>query len=261
MKLIVTTAGRTNREFISLSQSIAETLDATYLPRKKVSITDIQSNYHDDVLVVGKNRIEIHPLNDTEPLFFHPNSSVFRIKRLMKSKSHDPFLHATQLASRMSFLDCTLGLGSDSIVASFLVGSTGNVVGIEGSRPLSYIVKTGLQTWDTGVDIINQAMRSIHVKHDDYLTFLTSCPTNSFDVVYFDPMFEETIQESDGIKGIKPFAMYTEVSLDAINEAKRVAKKRVVLKNFWKSHSFEKFGFRVYKRKTAKFHYGTIELG
>lgn len=257
--MIVTTAGRTNEEFIFRAQQIAMSLHADYLPRKKTAIADIQAKYQKDIIVVGKNRIEIYPLHGEEPLFFHPNSAMFRIKRLMKLE-HDPFQDATRLSYGMSFLDCTLGLGSDSIVASFLVGNSGKVVSIEGNQFLSYIVKTGLKTWDSGVDEINQAMRAITVKHDDYFHYLKSCPSKSFDVVYFDPMFEETIAESNGIKGIKPFAIYTELNTEAINEAKRVAKKRVVMKNYWKSDSFEKLGFHVYKRKTAKFHYGTIEL-
>lgn len=36
----------------------------------------------------------------------------------------------------MSFLDCSLGLGSDSIVASFIVGESGSVTGIEARQSL-----------------------------------------------------------------------------------------------------------------------------
>ena len=43
-------------------------------------------------------------------------------------------------------------------------------------------------------------------------------------------MFEETVIESDGIKGLKHFALYHDITDETIAEAKRVARKRVVLK-------------------------------
>jgi hypothetical protein len=89
---------------------------------------------------------------------------------------------------------------------------------------------------------------------------LACCEDNSFDVVYFDPMFQEQIDESNGINGIKAIALYTTLTPMAIQEAKRVAKQKVVLKDHWKSSRFEEHGFTVQKRKTSKFHYGTIDI-
>jgi predicted methyltransferase len=258
-KMIVTTAGRTNKEMIEKAKQIANELRIQYVTRHKSSVEAIQRQWHDDVLVVGKNRLEIRPMNGDEPLFFHPNSAMFRVKRILRGET-EPFLQATKLTKGMSFLDCTLGLASDSIVASLVVGEAGNVTGTEGNRYIAYLVKNGLQHWDSGLEKMNKAMRRIQVIHNDYRTFLASLPDRSFDVVYFDPMFEESILESDGIKGIKPFALYTELDEEVIAEAKRVARKRVVLKDHWKSARFERFGFSVYVRKTAKFHFATIEL-
>ncbi|MCG6572888.1 hypothetical protein GFB82_21335, partial [Acinetobacter baumannii] len=47
----------------------------------------------------------------------------------------------------------------------------------------------------------------------------------------------------------------------AVQEAFRVARKRVVLKDHWKSTRFkaDSYQFQVIKRKTAQFHYGYIE--
>jgi 16S rRNA G966 N2-methylase RsmD len=258
-EMIVTTAGRTNKEMIEKAKQIANELRIRYVTRRKLSVEAIQRHWHDDVLVVGKNRLEIRPLNGEESLFFHPNSAMFRVKRILQGES-EPFLQATKLTKGMSFLDCTLGLASDSIVASMVVGESGKVTGIEGNRYIAYLVKNGLQHWDSGLEQMNKAMQRIEVMHSDYRTFLSSLPDHSFDVVYFDPMFEESILESDGIKGIKSFALYTGLNEEVIAEAKRVARERVVLKDHWKSTRFGKFGFSVYVRKTAKFHFATIEL-
>jgi 16S rRNA G966 N2-methylase RsmD len=257
--MIVTTAGRTNDEMVELAKKTALELNVSFIDRKKRSISKLQEQTNEDVLVVGKNRIEIYPLHGEEPLFFHPNSAMFRMKRIMKGE-HDPFIQASGLSQGKSILDCTLGLGSDSIVASFAVGETGKVTSLEGNKYLYYLLKGGLKSWDTGNTKMNEAMTRIDVMHDTYESFLTSCPPDSFDIVYFDPMFEETIEESEGIRGLRNFAIYSTLSPEAIEAAKRVAKKKVVLKDHWKSKQFEKYGFTVYKRKTAKFHFGVIEV-
>lgn len=258
--LIVTTAGRTNDEMIELAKKVAAELEGTYIQRNKHSVAKLHEQTKEDVLVVGKNRIEIYPLHGEEPLFFHPNSAMFRMKRIMKGE-HDPFIQASGLTHGNTILDCTLGLGSDSIVASFVVGHKGKVTSLEGNKYLYYLLKGGLKSWDTGYPLMKEAMVRIEVQNDTYEKYLASCPPKSFDVVYFDPMFEETIEESEGIKGLRSFAIYSTLSTEAIEAAKQVAKQKIVLKDHWKSEQFERYGFTVLKRKTAKFHFGVIDVG
>lgn len=257
--MIITTAGRTNIEMIHIANQFAKQLEIPYIPRRKLSVEEIMEQEKDDVLVVGKNRLDIYPLNHPhEPIFFHPNSAMFRVKRVLRGED-DPLIQAAKLEAGMTFLDCTLGLGSDSIVASSVVGKSGRVVGIEGNRHIAFLLQQGLKTWESGNDGMNLAMSRIEVLNRNNLDFLKEQKDNSFDVVYFDPMFDEKIIESDGIKGLRTIALYTDVLEETIEEAKRVAKKRIVLKDHWKSTRFETFGFSVFRRKTAKFHFGVIE--
>lgn len=172
---------------------------------------------------------------------------------------HDPLIVAADLKPGDTFLDCTLGLGSDSITASYAVGSKGNVTAAEANPLVAYLVEKGLETWETGVDEFDDCMRRIQVKSGNHLDLLKGLDANSFDVVYFDPMFEEAITESDGIGRLRSLSEYSPITEDTIKEAKRVAANRVVLKDHWKSPSFDELGFRVFKRKSAKFHYGVIE--
>ncbi|MDZ5473150.1 class I SAM-dependent methyltransferase [Bacillus sp. 31A1R] len=256
--MIITTAGRTNDEMIQKAENIAIELNSSYKPRKKLSVQNFQTIYNDDFIVVGKERLELFPNHEIEPFFFHPNSAMFRIKRLQKNE-HDPFLEAAKLEKGMSLLDCTLGLASDSIVASFAVGNKGKVLGTEGNKFLAYIVKTGLSQWDSGVNEINEAMSRIEVLSQTSLKVLKDLKDESFDCVYFDPMFEESILESDGIRALTKFALYESLTKETIKEALRVAKYRVVLKDHFRSPRFEEHGFQAIKRKSAKFHFGTIE--
>jgi hypothetical protein len=256
--MFVTTAGRTNEYMIEKATETAAILGVEYLPRKKRSIQSLQNEMDSDCIVVGKERHELFSKGETQPFFFHPNSAMFRIKRLM-NKEHDPFADASCLTEGMSFLDCTLGLASDSIVASYLVGKTGKVVGVEGQPFLAYLIKIGLCKWDSGLSVMNEAMKRIHVVNENALHVLKSLPNESFDCVYFDPMFEESVLESDGIKALGQFALYDELHKETVREALRVTRQRVVLKDHYKSSRFEKFGFQVLRRKSAKFHFGWIE--
>ncbi|EOR23496.1 class I SAM-dependent methyltransferase [Niallia alba] len=252
--MLVTTAGRTNNEMQMLAKRIAAEFNCKFVVREKVSIDYLKLQYQSDILVIGKNRFEFYPFDIAQPFFFHPNSAVFRIKRLIKKES-DPFITATNLKKGNSFLDCTLGLASDSIVASFAVGSNGYVEGVEANNVIAFLVETGLKEWETNHSAIDEAMRRIVVKHSNALDVLIKKEDNSIDCVYFDPMFEETIS-SAGIHPLKKLAHYEELTEEIIHHAKRVAKERVVLKDHFRSRRFEQFQFEQQKRKTAKFHYG-----
>ncbi|HDR7717961.1 class I SAM-dependent methyltransferase [Bacillus albus] len=256
--MIVTTAGRTNKEMTDYAKQVAAKLNGSFVKRNDIPVHKLHEQYEQDVLVVGKNRLAIYPRGTEESFFFHPNSAMFRVKRLMRGE-HDPFVQAAQLESGMTVLDCTLGMASDSIVASYIVGKSGKVTGLEGNEYMAYIMENGLKTWSSSVSEIDEAMQRIDVKQTEHYAFLTQCEDNSYDVVYLDPMFEETVIESDGIKGLKHFALYHDITDETIAEAKRVARKRVVLKDHFRSSRFEKHNFHVYKRKSAKFHFGVID--
>lgn len=256
--MFVTTAGRTNQETIEKAIQIAHTLEVPYVPRNKKSISHLQQNWNSGCLVVGKERMELFEKGGVQPFFFHPNSAMFRLKRLLRGE-HDPFADMAQLSKGMTVLDCTLGLSSDAIVASFLVGEEGKVIGIEGQKFLAFIVKNGLKTWDSGLESMNQAMKRIEVMHSSALEYLRCQENASVDCVYFDPMFEESVLESDGIKALGQFAVYEDLTEKTIQEATRVAKSKIILKDYYKSKRFEMYGFQAAKRKTAKFHFGVID--
>jgi hypothetical protein len=256
--MFVTTSERTNEKMIDKAIAIANELHTRYVHRRKQTVKALQMAEDDDCIVVEKNRLTLYPNGESKPFFFHPNSAMFRIKRLLKG-GHDPFLDAVGIEKGMSLLDCTLGLAADSIIASFAVGETGQVVGTEANPYIYYIVKDGLKRWDSGLNVMNDAMRRIQAIHSHCYDFLRRQPDNRFDCVYFDPMFEKPVLESDGIQALSRLAIYDGLSEQLISEALRVARKRVVLKDHFRSTRFEKFGFRAIRRQSAKFHFGILE--
>ena len=103
-------------------------------------------------------------------------------------------------------------------------------------------------------------MRSITTHNIDCLEYLKKCEDNSFDFIYFDPMFSHNIKESMNLSGIDPLADYnfpTEVFLE---EARRVAKNKIIVKAHFRDNIFEKYNFKRIIRKNTKFHYGFINF-
>ena len=256
--MFITTAGRTNEIMIEQAKQIALQLNLPYINRKKKTVRQLQAIYNQDCLVVGKEKLELYKPNSDEPFFFHPSSANFRMKRLAKGET-DPLVEVCQLQKGKSFLDCTLGLGSDSIVASFAVGDGGKVTSVEQNQIVAFIVNKGLKLWDTNHEEMNSALRRIEVIASEATNYLSSLPDNSYDVVYLDPMFETHIEESASLDPLMNFAYFKKVDEVLVKECLRVAKERVVLKDHYESSLFEKYGFKQQIRKTSKFHYGILE--
>ncbi|MGM7701375.1 class I SAM-dependent methyltransferase [Pseudalkalibacillus sp. Hm43] len=257
--MIITTGGKAKIELKHRAKEVGNELGIPYVDRQDRSIDKMMDLVEDGIIVVRRERFLFYPKGSSSPVFFHPNSSLFRIKRLMRGED-DPLVRNARLREGMSILDCTLGWASDSIVASFVVGKNGKVVGIEGSSTIALLTTLGLKVYEDENPLIYEAMRRVEVKEGDHLDYLRQCQTDSFDVVYFDPMFEETIVTSDGIAPLKDFAVYEPISEEIIEEAKRVARERVVLKDHYKSNRFAQFGFDVEIRKTSAFHFGHIKV-
>lgn len=254
--VIITTVMKNFKEAEIMARELAISLNSQYVPRNKKSISSLLEK-EKAVLVVGTERMELYSTPGEKPFFFHPNSAMFRVKRLLGGEC-DPFVEAAGIREGNTILDCTLGLASDSIVAAYAAGEKGKVCGIEGNKEMALIVGEGLKKWEAGNEDISKAMKRVEVVHADHLEFLRTCADRSFDIVYFDPMFEEALS-SEGMVPLKQIAIHDDLSEDVIAEAKRVAKERVVLKDHWTSTRFEKWGFSQIKRRSASFHFGVLE--
>ncbi|OCA92814.1 class I SAM-dependent methyltransferase [Pseudobacillus wudalianchiensis] len=257
--MIVSTSARTNERLEEKARQAAVELGCPFVKRNKRSVASLQAEYGADCLIVAKSRLEFYASDANEPFFFHPNSASFRVKRLLRGEI-DPFIEAAGLQPGMTLLDCTLGLASDSIAASYIAGAAGRVVGIEGNPVLAYIIKHGLSEWESPLSDLNEAMKRIHVVSGSYQNILRSLPNQSFDVVYFDPMFTKPILASEGIAGLRKLAVHDELIEETIQEACRVAKQRIVLKDHYQSSRFSELGFKQHIRPTSLFHFGTMEV-
>ena len=255
MRTIITTNGRPNEHSFSNASLAVEALGYEFVDRAKRSIPRMQKEYDSAVLVASANRYELYRIGMDKPFFFHPNTAAFRLKRLMNGEA-DPFLEATQLNSGDSFLDCTLGLASDSIIASFITKEDGKVVGVEGDSDIAFITSEGLDSYASESEQLTNAMKRIQVISHDAVTFLQSQQDNSWDVVYIDPMFSTPIDESSNFTPLRQVGLQSSLTEEWMIEAERVCKRRVVVKDHFKSQVFEQFNLKRQIRLNTKFHFG-----
>ncbi|SDD43558.1 class I SAM-dependent methyltransferase [Sporomusa acidovorans] len=259
--LIVTTAQHATSSIIKQAEATADKLSVPFIPRKGLSLAAIKQEYQiSELLVITGNGPVIHTA--AGEYFFHLSMAELRIKNL-KSGNHDHMTTAMGLTAGMSVLDCTLGLATDAIVASFVIGEHGLITGLESSPLIAFITGYGLQNFVVASDpALISALRRIKVHNADYSEHLKACANNSFDVVYFDPMFRAPIQKSSNVKPIRSLANKQPITVEAIRQACRVARKRVVVKETTGSGEFVRLGIKtVVGGKYSSIHYGVIDCG
>jgi 16S rRNA G966 N2-methylase RsmD len=187
--------------------------------------------------------------------------SALRIKEI-KSGKDDTMINAMNLQPGQRLLDCTLGLGSDAIVASYVLGKEGVVVGLESSPIVAAIVRHGMQTYRKAAREVLDAMRRVVVQNDDHRRLLEVLPDNKYDVVYFDPMFRLPQMKSSGINAFRPLADHRPLTPEIISQAMRVAARRVVVKDSKRGSVLHKLGFKRFEGgKNAPVIYGIMTKG
>lgn len=240
MNIAITTTRNPGEDLINKAQSIAKELDIPYVERGNYSINKIiERNKIENFLFVEKDKIVLKGEYNT--FFWHPSTSAFKIKAI-KEGLNKPMEEALNLNSGDSVLDCTLGLATDAIVFSSIVGETGEVIGVEGNKYIACITKNGLKSYkdvDEEIKIFMSRIEVVNLSHEEYLL---SKPDNSFDVVYFDPMFKSPNEKSVSINSFRGFAHQEGIKKETIMQALRVCKKRVVIKERVGSGEFERLG-------------------
>lgn len=258
--MIVTTGLEPGLETLRHAEELAQRFCLPVVKRGDLSLQQMRKRQDDNEIIVVSAlgaRLEVP---GKKPFFFHPNTAAFRIKRLLRG-DNDTMLAACQIQPGDRVLDATMGLGADTIVFSHATGVEGQVVGVESERLIAILVEDGLRHWSSDSRELDEAMRRVDVRYGDHLDVLKTLPDRSFAVVYFDPMFEQTVQSSSGIEGIRAHANQEMLREEAVKEALRVAGRRVVLKEGKAGRLYEHFGFTPFRARGQQVVYSYKETG
>lgn len=258
MKIIVTTGQKSNADVQKRAEQYAKELGCLFIAREGHSIESLRAEYGASAIVVAK-KSGVAVYTPGGELFFHLNMAQLRIKNLLAGIT-DSMAVAMGLKQGMMVLDCTLGMGTDSIMAAYITGN--RVIALESSPVTSLIVREGLRFFKTENKKIMQALANIEVVNADYNEYLKHLPDNSFDIVYIDPMFRHPIKESSHLLPMRDVADKRAIKLETLQEAKRVARLRVVVKEGNHSSEFERLGINKFSGgKYSSIAYGVIECG
>lgn len=249
--MIITTSYNPNIDIIEKTKAFSIEIGVNYTARDKKSLEKIMFEQNtEEIVVVEMERVKYFKKGIKQPFFFHPSIAVLRINRL-KQGDNDLMVQLANLKPGDSFLDCTLGMATDSLVASYIVGPEGRVVGLESQPIIAILTKAGLiKGWHLDHDI-DAAMKRIEIEMICHYEYLKALPDNSFDIIYFDPMFRYGVTKSVPFNPIRSLANPSPITQKTIEEAKRVARRKVILKENMKSDEFERLGFKPYTRSSS----------
>lgn len=227
--------------------------------RNRQGIPLMMEKHQVDHVVVWDNGSPVLHLKTGEKLFFHPSMAKNRLSLYRKHGLQDMMMKAIDLEPGDSFLDCTFGLGSDAIVASYF-SQKGRILGLESSAPLAHVVGWGMRNYHSRMPWLDQAVHRIELINSEHQDCLAGMPDESFDVVYFDPMFREPMLKSASMSPLRPLTNHQALELRSVQQGLRVARKRVVIKERWSSGELERLGCqRLLHSKNHPIAYGIFD--
>ncbi|MEO3944537.1 class I SAM-dependent methyltransferase [Gorillibacterium sp. CAU 1737] len=256
--MLVTTSYYATPETRAEAERLAAKSGGRYVNRRRDSLPDLRKRFgNQGILLLTEEKLMYCPV-DAEPIYFHPSTAYIRVKRMTKGES-DPLVDLSGVRAGDRVLDCTAGLASDSIVFAHAVGPEGKVTALESEAITVLLLEEGLPNYQAKFQAVNDAMRRIEVVQTHHLDYLRRLPDKSYDIVYFDPMFRIPVEESSSISPYRGIANADPLTLEAVEEARRVAVRRILLKEHRDSPEYERLGFTKHRSRT-KIAYGVIEL-
>ena len=232
IKHFAVTYGRACRgAAVSRAKRWAREFKVPYVPRQdELSLEAMLDALQVEALLIATDQGP-HVYSKGGDFFYHPGMGVLRWKKLFNRQgvAVDHFVEAVALKPGQRYLDATLGLAGDALIAAHLVGERGQVIGLEASPLLYFVVSQGLGTYKSKLPELNSDLRRIRTVCTASLDYLKQQPKDSFAVVYFDPMFRFPVQAASGMKPLRPLALEQPLTLETVEEALRVA-PRVVIK-------------------------------
>lgn len=240
MRVVVTTSRRAADEDERAAREAAADLGgAAFVPRRLIPTLAAALAEADAILVISGAEWVLHTA--AGPLFYHPGLARQRIASLASGRP-DYLVLAADLREGDAVFDATVGLGGDALVASYATGQRGSVRGVEAAPVLALLTAHGLAHYPEPDPALRAAMRRIAVAAGDHLAWLSGMPAGSVDVVLFDPMFEVSVAGAAHMGPLRAVADKTPLYPAAVRAARRVARRRVVIKALRQSRLFADYG-------------------
>lgn len=255
----VTVSQKGEERLTPQAQAVAKQLGLPFVPRRGRSMTALKAVTGIPTFLMMAKEGPKFVSEENKAHTFHLSMAQLRLLRVQRGGG-DPLLKAIGLAQLDSFLDCTAGLGSDSLLVAYGYPQCRKLLALEGNIGLAYITNYGMRHFCHEEEAVTKALRRIQVMAVRYESFLKAAPTASFDVVYFDPMFAVPVAESPQFLGLREDVLETPLTSEMLLEAARVAKYKVIVKErsfspLWKNPFFHEQAGGKYSRVAYGIHH------
>lgn len=167
---IVTTSQKGKGDLIPRAKGAAKLLRIPYVERKRLSLANLQANHKNkDILIFSQKGPQLFT-GEGKAHEFHLSMAQLRLIAYDRGET-DHLVEALGPEAISSFLDCTAGLGSDSLVVAYAKRSCKKMVALEGNPLLAYITNYGLRHFVHENDTVTAALRRIQVCAVRFETF------------------------------------------------------------------------------------------
>ncbi len=226
---VVVLPTRPTPEALQTARRLAVEISCPLQSRRGRTIAALFREGYGPVIGVSGAEASLHFRPGEPPFRFHPGLAKNRVGGLLRGEP-DTLVRAAGLTEGSTFLDATLGKATDAIVAAHAVGGAGRVLGVEAHPIVAALVRLGLESLSWPGWALTAAMRRVEVRQGHHTEVLRAEAEASWDVVYFDPFFDEQVPGSADMTPLRSVGQHGPVTEEALAEAQRVARLRVVHK-------------------------------
>lgn len=231
MDFIVTTTRNNQEELRPVAKRWSNALQMPFICREDWNLDHMLDEYEVKAALLASVKGAKVYCNGHK-FAYHPSMAKLRIENIKRGGT-DHLVEIMGLKPGMRILDCTLGLAADAVVASYAVGATGKVVGLEKETLLHFAVQQGLKNYEANDEDLVAAMRRIVAINADAETFLKT-RTEEYDVVYFDPMFGTPVRKSSNMEPLRDLACNKPLTRELVDLALTRAPMVVVKERYTK---------------------------
>ena len=250
----IVTTPREREDLESAAQATARRLGLKFVPRAGLSLKKLFEEFGvAGVWVEGETPVLHTRLG---PIKYHEGSAVLRTKP--NRTERDALARALDLRPDDHILDATPGMAVDALVAATYLNDSGRITGVEASPLLCELVRLGLRRHTFKTPALAAAAQRIELVCASHAEYLESCGGDSFDAVYFDPMFDHTVQASAMMQRIRCVAVEDPLTPEALALAGRAARRCVVVKT--RRGFFSDINFHDYIPSGSSVGYGVIHV-
>lgn len=245
--LAVTTSSKTRRagESVAEAERVAERLGVPFVPCVMGTPAESLLREYECVLVLRGDGVVLMDAHGSAR--WSGGMADLRLHRLeVGIPQPDHVLLAGEVRAGDAVLDCTLGRGHDALVLERVAS---RVVAVEKSLPLFAWTSEGLRRRGSRIECVR----------GDAVEVLRSYGARSFDVVCFDPMFTRRASHEAGFSMVRRHAEPAPLDAAMLAEARRVARRWVVVKAAPQATDLRRLGLEVLPfKRHAELRFGRL---